>query len=86
MKNIFRPPDPYLRGFKGRVIFSSNVDPDLRYWHNNWKVNTINKGLNLKNTLCKLCLTGWSFNAQPALFFNIFSSDLYFDVLIIGLF
>ena len=28
------------------------IDPELRYWYIIWKVNTISRGLNLKNTFC----------------------------------
>ena len=62
-----------------------HVDPDLRYWYNIWKVNTTNRLLNLKKTLCTLCLQGWGFYTKPDFAFNIFSGDLFFDVLIIEL-
>ena len=50
------------------------------------KVNTTNRGLNLKNTFCKLCHWGWTFHLKPVLFSKIFSCNLFFGVLIIGLF
>ena len=43
-----------------RVIFPI-IDLDLGYSHIIWKVNTANRGLNLKNTFCTLCLWGWNF-------------------------
>ena len=54
---------------------SPQVDPDLGYLC-----------IIYKNTLCTQCFRGWGFHAKPAFFFNIFIGDLYFDVLIIGLF
>ena len=43
--------------------------------------------MNLKNTFFTLCLWGWDF-VSGAVFFlrENYSSDLFFDVLIIGLF
>ena len=38
--------------------------------------------MNLKNTLCTLCLRGWEFHAKPVFIFNMFSCD-YFDAFII---
>ena len=61
-----------------------HVDLELEYGYITWKANTRNSGLNLKNTLCALCIWGWGFHANPTFVFNIFSSDLHFDVLIIG--
>ena len=49
-----------------------------------WKVNTVNRWLNFKNTFCKLCLLERGFRAKPVFFFNIFSGNLHFDTLIIG--
>ena len=47
----------YLWFSKCCVIFSfTHVDPVLGYWHIIWKVNTRNRGLNLKNTFCILRL------------------------------
>ena len=43
------------------------IDPDLGYWYIIWKVNTTNRGLNLKNTFCTLCLWGWGFHVTPVL-------------------
>ena len=39
------------------------IDSDLGYWYIIWKVSTTNRGLNLKNTFCTLCLwdRGWPF-------------------------
>ena len=54
---------------------SPQVDPDLGYLC-----------IIYKSTLCTQCFRGWGFHAKPAFFFNIFIGDLYFDVLIIGLF
>ena len=39
-----------------------------------------------KNTLCTLYLKGWGYQEKPVFFSNLFSGDLYFDALIIGLF
>ena len=49
------------------------IDPGLGYWYIIWKVNTTNRGSNLKNTFCtcKACI----------LFKKIFSGDLLFDIL-----
>ena len=45
------------RVFKGCVMFNfPHVDPKLGHSYIIWKVNTTNRGLNLKNTLCTLCL------------------------------
>ena len=65
----------------------THVDPGLGYWHIIWNVNTRNRRLNLKNTLCTLCLwgVGWRFLAKPVFFITIFCGDLHFDGLIIGL-
>ena len=45
------------------------VDPDLGYWYIIWKVNTTNRGLNLKNAFCSLYLWGWEFHVKPVFFF-----------------
>ena len=74
---------------KGRVKFSFLlVDPDPGYWYiSSWKVKTTNIGLNLKNTFCTLCLWGWGFHVKPAfLIKKKISGDVFFDVLIKGLF
>ena len=76
----------WLKGFKGRVKLSFPlVDPGLEYLYI-WKVNTTNRGWNLKNTFCILCLWGCGFHVKLVLFFDILSNDLFFDVLIMGLF
>ena len=76
----------WLKGFKGRVKLSFYlVDPGLEYLYI-WKVNTTNRGWNLKNTFCILCLWGWGFHVKLVLIFDILSNDLFFDVLIMGLF
>ena len=63
------------------------IDPDLGYWYIIWKVNTTNRGLNLKNTFCAICLWGWGFHVKSVFFSKKnYSGDLFFDVLIIGLF
>ena len=49
-----------------------------------FQVNIRNRGLNLKNAFCTLCLWEWGFHAVPLFFFNIFG-DLHFDALILGL-
>ena len=41
-------------------------------------------GLNLKNTLCTLCVRSWGFHIK-LVFFKNFSGNLFLDVLIIGL-
>ena len=46
------------------------IDPDLGYWYIIWKVNTTNRGLNLKNTFCTLCLWGWGFHVKSVFFFK----------------
>ena len=57
------------RGFKGRVKFSFPlVDLDLVYLYIILNVNNTNRGLNLKNTFCTLCLCGWGFHVKPAFF------------------
>ena len=62
------------RVFKGCAMFSfPHVDPKLGHSYIIWKVNTRNRGLNLKNTLCTLCLVS---------LFNIFHGYLHFDALI----
>ena len=38
-----------------------------------------------KHPLHYVSFLGWGFHAKPVFFFNIFSSDLHFHVLIIGL-
>ena len=53
------------------------VDSDLGYWYITWKVNTRNRGMNLKNTLCtmppwvgiscKICLLFWYFQLWATL-------------------
>ena len=48
------------------------VDPDLGYWYIIWKVNTTNRGLNLKNTFCTLCLWGWGFHVNLSSLFKTF--------------
>ena len=48
------------------------TDPDLDYWYIIWKVNTTNRGLNLKKTFCILCLWGWGFHVKPVFFFFFF--------------
>ena len=63
-----------------------HVDAGLWYWYIILKVNTTKRGLNLKNALRTLCLRGWGFHAESDFFFDIFSGELYFDVLIKGLY
>ena len=47
------------------------TDLDLGYWYIIWKVNTTNRGLNLKkNTFCKLCFWGWDFMSRSCLLFK----------------
>ena len=63
------------------------IDPDLGYWYIIWKVSTTNRGLNLKNNFWTLCLWGSGFHVKSVSFFKKnYSGDLFFDVLIIGLF
>ena len=45
------------------------MDPDLGYWYIIWKVNTTNRGLNLNNTFCTLCIWDWGFHAKSVFFF-----------------
>ena len=45
----------------------------------------MNRELNLKCKLCTLFLRGCGFHAKLAFTFNIFTGDLYFDALVIGL-
>ena len=68
-----------------QVSFSSHWR-DLDYWYIIWKVNTTNRGLNLKNNFWTLCLWGWSFRVKSVFFFKKYTGDLFFDVLLIGLF
>ena len=76
-----------LRCFKGRVkLVFPLIVPDLGYWYIIWKVNTTNRGLKLKNTFWTLCLWVWDFMLSLSSFFKKISGDLFFDVLIIGLF
>ena len=77
----------WLRSFKGRVkLVFPFIDPDLSYWYIILKVNTTDRGLNLNNTFCKLCLSGQGFHVKSVFFFKNYRGDLFFDVLIIGLF
>ena len=48
------------------------IDLYLGYWYIIWKSNTTNRGLNLKNIFCTLCLWGWGFHVKPAFFFKRF--------------
>ena len=71
-------------GFKGRAC---SVSPCYSCpWFTIAEVNYNNRGLNVENTFCTLCLRGWGFHAKPVYFLKIFNGDLYFDTLIIGLF
>ena len=49
-------------------------------WYIVCKVNSTNKVLHLKSTLCTLCLRGWRFHATAVFICNILKSDLYIDV------
>ena len=62
----------WLSGFKARIkLFFSLIDADLGYWCIIWKVNTTDRGLNLKNTCCTLCLWGWGSHVKPFFLKNI---------------
>ena len=76
---------------KGLNVWFKLVFPiiylDLCNWYIIWKVSTTNRGLNLKNTFCALCLWGWGFHVKSVFFFKKrCSGDLFFDFLIIELF
>ena len=61
----------WLRGFKDRVKLAFPLtNPDLGYGYIIWKVNTTNRGMNLKNTLCTICIWGWGFHVKPVFFFK----------------
>ena len=68
---------------RSRQVSFPLIDPDLDYWYIIWKFNTTNKKLNLKITVCKLCLWGWKYHVKPLFFFKkMFSGNLFCDVLI----
>ena len=54
---------------KFKLIFCL-IDPGLGYWYIIWKVNTKNRGLNLKKTFFTLCLLAWGFHLKSVFFFK----------------
>ena len=68
---------------RSRQVSFPLIDPDLDYWYIIWKFNTTNKELNLKITVCRLCLWGWKYHVKPLFFLKkMFSGNPFCDVLI----
>ena len=73
----------FKRFQRSRQVSFPLIDPDLDYWYIIWKFNTTNKELNLKITVCRLCLWGWKYHVKPLFFLKkMFSGNPFCDVLI----
>ena len=76
MKACILEVDIYLRGFKGLYLENWYIFETL----------TLEIGGEFeKHPFYKLYLLGWGFHAKSVFIFNIFSGDLPFDALVIGL-